>query len=354
MQNLPVARHNAFRRAAAAVRRVVGAGTTAFLLLLSASCGDDGAFVLEGRFRGVSDAQFYIYSQDDFRGIDTLRIASDGTFRYTRAIDEPTVLTVLYPNFSTTLIVAAPGDRLRIEADASHLAEIKVSGSDENERLSALRHDLSALGAAEAERAVAAFVRQNPARTASTALVRQYFLETTAVQPDTLAALLAAMRRGGASGRAFAALEADVSALFPLQSGQEGGRRAAEKTLRLTAADGRTLTFPDAARPTLVYFWATWHHESVLALHRFAALSRRRSADAAFIAVAIDEDSARVRPFLERDTLLSCGIADGRALDGPLVRRVGFSRLPQARLVGTDGRLVAVSDDPEALESRLR
>ncbi|MCH5181754.1 MAG: DUF4369 domain-containing protein [Prevotellaceae bacterium] len=345
MQNPPAARHSAFRRAAASARRVLGAGTTAFLLLLSVSCGDEGAFVLEGKFRGVADAQFYIYSQDDFRGIDTLRVASDGSFRYTARIDEPTVLTVLYPNFSTTLVVAAPGDKLSIDADASHLAELQVSGSDENEHLSALRRRLSGLGTAETQRVVAAFVRENPQSAAAAALVRKHFLEAGETMPDTLAALLGVLRRGGAKGRIFAALEADAAVLFPAGTATAG-------PLRLAAADGRPLTFPDKARPTIVFFWATWNHESVLALHRFAALSRRRRADAAFIAVAIDEDSARVRQYLERDTLLSCGIADGQAFGSPLARCLGFGRLPEARMVDSRGRLVAVSADPETLVGR--
>lgn len=320
--------------------------TAVFVLLATASCGGDGSFVLNGKFRGVSDAQFYIYSQDNFRGVDTLRIGSDGTFRYTCPLDEPTVFTILYPNFSTTLIVAAPGDRLSIEADASHLSEIKVSGSLENDSLSAFRRGLSGLGTEEIQRKAAAFVRRNPGLVASAALVRRYFLEAPVPEADTIAALVGTLRRGGASGRVFAALEADAATLFPSASASAG-------PLALTAADGRRISFPDASRPTIVYFWATWHYESVLGLHRFAAFSRRRRADASFICVALDEDSARVRDYFVRDTLLASGISDGLAFDSPLVRRLGLGRLPQAVMVSTDGRIVATSPDPEELESRL-
>lgn len=315
----------------------------AVALAMLAACRRSDTFVFEGRFKGIGDAQFYLYAPDAFDGIDTLRLASDGSFSYERPLDGPTVLTLLYPNFSTTLVVAEPGARVRLEADASHLAEVRVEGTPENEALSRLRRDLSGLGADAARGKVAAFVRANPAMTASPALVRKYFLEAESIVPDTLAALIAMLERGGARGTP--ALRADAAALLP-----PVGKVA---PVEVGLADGRRRTFPVPGRPAVVYFWATWNHESVMGLDGFAAFSRRRAGEADFLCVALDENSRRARQKLERDSLLACGVADGRAFAGPAVESFGLRRVPQALYIDAGGRVRATAANPEELEKHF-
>ena len=109
-------------------------------LLLLAACGPAKDRVrIEGTLSGVNDAEFYVYSEDGaFDGIDTIRI-SDGKFTYERKLSAPAVLTLLYPNFTQTYIVAEPGHTVKMKGDASKIGESQITGTEQNELLSDFR-----------------------------------------------------------------------------------------------------------------------------------------------------------------------------------------------------------------------
>ena len=79
-------------------------------------------------------------------------------------------MTLLLPNFSQIVIVAAPGDELSFEASVDRPAQAQVKGSEENELLTEFR--LKAYNRAETQvRADAeAFIRKHPATLAALAV----------------------------------------------------------------------------------------------------------------------------------------------------------------------------------------
>ena len=81
------------------------------------ACGPDKDKIrFEGQLDNINDAEFYILSEDGaFSGIDTVKI-TDGKFTYERDLSTPAVLTLLYPNFTQTYIVAEPGQTVKMKA----------------------------------------------------------------------------------------------------------------------------------------------------------------------------------------------------------------------------------------------
>ena len=94
---------------------------------------------IEGKFNHISQAEFYVYSEDGaIDGMDTVRI-EDGEFTYERQLADTAILTLLYPNFSEMYVVAAPGATIKMEGDAGRLGEMAISGTPDNEALTNFR-----------------------------------------------------------------------------------------------------------------------------------------------------------------------------------------------------------------------
>lgn len=157
-------------------------------LLLLAACGPAKDRVrIEGILSGVNDAEFYVYSEDGaFDGIDTIRI-SDGKFTYERKLSAPAVLTLLYPNFTQTYIVAEPGHTVKMKGDASKIGESQITGTEQNELLSDFRTKHSNDPANMQKLAAAQFVRENANTLAAVAVFRKYFANQQ--NPDAAMAL---------------------------------------------------------------------------------------------------------------------------------------------------------------------
>ena len=68
-------------------------------LALAVSCGPGKDRVrFEGKLDNITNAEFYVYSEDgSFDGVDTVRI-EDGKFVYERKLEEPVLLTLLKPH----------------------------------------------------------------------------------------------------------------------------------------------------------------------------------------------------------------------------------------------------------------
>ena len=109
-------------------------------LLLFASCGEDSKhFKIEGRLLQINQGEFYLYSSDGtINGFDTIKVQG-GRFSHEIECDHPTMLMLVFPNFSEQPIFAQPGKSIDIEGDAAHLKMLKIKGTDDNELMSSFR-----------------------------------------------------------------------------------------------------------------------------------------------------------------------------------------------------------------------
>ena len=69
------------------------------LLLLTSCGGNDGKFRIEGSFKGMNQGELYIYGINGNQQLDTISLAR-GEFKYQIALEEPTTMVLVFPNFS--------------------------------------------------------------------------------------------------------------------------------------------------------------------------------------------------------------------------------------------------------------
>lgn len=163
-------------------------------LLLLSSCGPEGdKFRLSGRLRNINQGDFFVYSTDGaFVGIDTIKVRN-GRFSYEKEMRKDFTLMLVFPNFSEQAVFASPGEEVEIKGDATHLREMTIYGTDENDELTKLRIRLNKLTPPEVAGEVAKFIEENPTSIVSIHLLDRYFVSTKTpdyTEAQRLAALM--------------------------------------------------------------------------------------------------------------------------------------------------------------------
>ena len=174
------------------------------MAMLLAACGvESDRFKLSGRFLNMNQGEFYIYSPDGFVShIDTIRVMG-GRFTYERPCDREAMLVIVFPNFSEQPIFAAPGEEVEIKADASHMKEMEVKGTEDNELMTAFRRQTAQLSPPDVKKKAEEFIVQHPASPVGMFLLRKFFIQADIPDYDKAADLASNYRScvGGRWGR---------------------------------------------------------------------------------------------------------------------------------------------------------
>ena len=127
------------------------------------SCGvDSDKFRLTGRLRNINQGEFWIYSPDGaIEGIDTI-LVRDGRFSYETELRIPSTFIIIFPNYSEQPVFAEPGQEVDIKGNASHMKEMLIKGTDDNDAMTELRMELNKLMPPEVPKAVGKFINENP------------------------------------------------------------------------------------------------------------------------------------------------------------------------------------------------
>lgn len=318
-------------------------------LVLLTACGPDKHHVrITGEFKNLDNAEFYVYNDGEkFAGFDTVRI-EDGKFRYEKALEGTEVLTLLYPNFSRTLVVAEPGTTIHITGDAGKLSDVDVSGTESNERLSKFRHTNQSKPASNVRMAAAQYVRDNAATPDGLVLFLEYFAGEKDFDAPTTLQLLDLLKQKQPNKALIGPLDARLrpllsnSARMPLQT-------FSATTLNGSVVSNVTLK----GKPALVVFWANWSSESTDMLNHVKRLQRAFGKKLQIVAVSMDTSIPDCRHRVQTDTLTFPTLCDGEAFRSPVAERLGVRYVPGNILVDAAGRVVARDIPAADLESRV-
>jgi len=319
------------------------------LLPLLAACGPDKNHArIKGEFKNLDNAEFYVYnSESGFEGIDTIRIEG-GKFSHDILLKETQVLTLLYPNFSRTLIIAEPDRTIEITSNAEHLDETDVSGTEDNERFSKFRLKNNGRPKADLHLAAAQYIRDNNRTPDGLAAFMQYFAEEKQYDAKEVLQLLDVLRKGMPKNKTVQDMAGRLRPLL------ENGAKMPLADFRATTLDGKTVSRRDFTDyPLLVVFFASWQGESHSALKMLNRI-RRAFPSLRTLVVSLDTDRQKCRDFLKTDSVASGNVVcDGKAFHSPLAQSIGVHRVPGNILVNAAGKVVARDVPKEDLEDEV-
>ncbi|MCR5078250.1 MAG: AhpC/TSA family protein [Prevotella sp.] len=297
----------------------------AYLLLLSlllVSCGTrSGYFKMEGRFLHMNQGQLYVYSPDGgISGLDTIRIEA-GRFAYEIPCSQPATLVVIFPNYSTQPIFAEPGEAVEVKADASHLKEMEVEGTDDNELMTDFRKQIASVSPPEELKYAIQFIKDHPESVVSPYLLNHYLVQTESPDYRQAAQLLPPLLKEQPGNGMLARLSRQLKELGTLSVGSKlpgfSAKDVNGKPVSKATLSGQTV---------IISTWATWSYES-LDLQRALSNAVKKGKIAA-LGICVDANAKEARQTLERDAIAFPNICDGKMLGTPLLRTFGLTTIP--------------------------
>lgn len=309
------------------------------LLFLLASCGPDKHHGrVKGTLAGIDQAVVLAYVDGTEAGgsVDSVDVRR-GSFSYDREITEPTVLTLLYPNFSSTNLVIEPGKTVKLKGDANRLSEIEVDGNEDNLLLTEFRKHTLGKRDAEVKREAATFIRSHAATLAAVTLFREHFASVEVIEQNPTESLLADLQKVQPDTPEVKLLAQRLKPLIRTAPGQHLPEFTA------TSTDGAKVNSSAyAGKNLLIVFCAQWDGTFyTLKRHSRELLDNTPIGKLTMLFVSFDADKDLLLSANSYDPLPGKILFDGKALHSPLVGTLGMRFIGGSLLVGPDGKIKA-------------
>lgn len=320
------------------------------LTLALVSCGArNGYFKIEGRFLNLNQGEFYIYSTDGLvNGLDTIRI-NGGRFTYERPCKYEGTLMLVFPNFSEQPIFAVPGKSVSVKADASHLKEMTVKGTEANEEMTAFRQTIANASPPEIIKHAEDFIKVHPLSPVSVFLLKKYFVSdrnTDFRKAEKLAELLSKKQpKNGEITKMQEAIRvmrhASLNSTLPSFSATDiNGRRTSDADLR--------------GKVAIVYVWSSWNYESQDIQRRIKKAKAEAGNRLGVVGINLDASKRECRNMLRYDSLQWSIVCEELMFDSKLLDTFGMKTIPDNIVFDANGRIVARGLRSNEMEERLK
>ncbi|WP_390892750.1 DUF4369 domain-containing protein [Prevotella histicola] len=303
------------------------------LVLILISCGTrSGHFKMEGRFLHMNQGELYVYSPDGgIDGLDTIKIEA-GRFAYEIPCSKPATLVIIFPNYSVQPIFAESGGSVEVKADASHLKEMEVKGTDDNELMTKFRKQIANSSPPDELKYAIQFIKDHPESTVCVYLLNRYLIQTETPDYKQAANLLKILLKEQPGNVTLGRLQRQISGLGTLKVG--------DKLPNFTAKDinGKLINNATLANQTIIIStWAAWSYES-LDFQR-ALNDAVKAGKIAALGISVDANPKEVRQALKNDDITFPNVCDGKMLSTPLLKTFGLTTVPD-NIVVRNGKII--------------
>lgn len=303
------------------------------LVLILISCGTrSGHFKMEGRFLHMNQGELYVYSPDGgIDGLDTIKIEA-GRFAYEIPCSKPATLVIIFPNYSVQPIFAESGGSVEVKADASHLKEMEVKGTDDNELMTKFRKQIANSSPPDELKYAIQIIKDHPESTVSVYLLNRYLIQTETPDYKQAANLLKILLKEQPGNVTLGRLQRQISGLGTLKVG--------DKLPNFTAKDvnGKLINNATLANQTIIIStWAAWSYES-LDFQR-ALNDAVKAGKIAALGISVDANPKEVRQALKNDDITFPNVCDGKMLSTPLLKTFGLTTVPD-NIVVRNGKII--------------
>ena len=320
------------------------------IALLVASCsGDKQSFTLSGKFKGLDEGEFMCFSQSpEWGSLDTIKI-SGGSFTFSHQLTDTAIITLQYPNFMQTQVIAIPGSTAKLKGDANNMKRIVVSGDDENEALSDFNKQTAELNNIQATAEAEKFIRQNPHLWASIALLDKFFIQAEHPNYAKINDMLTLMLKLRPNRSYLHQIEQSIS---PIGRCKVGSRIPSFNATTIKGEHITNATFKGKA--ILITFWSTMTSDHIYPIVNQRHLMRSLSDKIAQLNICLDTDTSSCERVLRNDTIGGYNVCDRLTFNSPLVTVFGLTQVPSNILVDPKGIIRARDIEPGKLENTLR
>ena len=301
------------------------------------SCGTrSGQFKIEGRFRNLNSGEFYVYSSElPARGLDTIKV-SDGRFSYVVPLEGKATFIILFPNFSEQAVFGESGAKASISGDASHLKEMEIKGTKDNELMTKFRQSANRMSPPEETEAAGKFIKEHPDSPVSLYLLQKYFIRSERPDYSKAASLLSLMIEKTPDNGWLTALKKRLDALG---KAPVGGRMPSFSARDINGKQAGNISLK--AKVNIINVWASWSYDSQNLQRSVVKLKKKHGDDIAVLGICLDGRAADCRKAMERDSVKWPVVCDEKMWQSPLVAQLGIGRVPSSIVLDRNGKVLA-------------
>lgn len=320
------------------------------LALVLVSCGTrKGYFSIEGRFLNLNQGEFYVYSTDGtINGIDTIKVNA-GRFALEIPCRKEGTLMLVFPNFSEQPIFAEPGKGVDIKADASHLKQMEVTGTDDNELMTDFRKGTALSSPPEQKQRAEHFIKDNASSPVAVYLLRKYFMSSNNTEDLKKARLLISLlakeqqHNGGVIRM--------QNELKIMTSTPVGSKIRPFSTFDVNGKLVTNALF--SGKTSIIFTWSSWSYDSENMARRINNLMQQSGGKVAALAISLDGSKKECKTTIERDALDFPTVCDEKLFDGQLIKTFGLHAVPDNIIISPDGKVIAKGVAIDDLERYL-
>lgn len=312
------------------------------------SCGTrSGHFKFEGRLMHMNQGELYVYSPDGvIQGFDTIKVET-GRFAYEIPCTAPGTLVIVFPNYSEQPIFAASGKTATVKADASHLKEMKVTGTKENELMTDFREMIAQVSPPEEARLAKQFIEDHADSRVAVYLLRKYYLRSSSANYADGIRLANEMIKAQPDNGILVNLKAAI------QKRAQGAVGA--KLPKFSAIDVDSVKVSDAdvrsADVAAILVWATWNYPSQEMMRIMRdAIEKNDKIEA--LGICLDGRKEDCLRFLDSNRINFPSVCDGLLLESPLLQKLGLGSVPMVMLL-KKGKIAERISKPSDLRKRM-
>lgn len=306
------------------------------LALIAASCSNSSdIFVLKGKFKNFNQGELYVYNLMGRGVIDTIKL-SEGKFTYDILQEDTALLSVVFPNFSEIPVIATPGATLMMAGDATHLREVTVTGTKDNDRLTDFRLRVADMTPPEAEKEASEFIKDNPASPGCMHLLNRYFILKANPDYKKVSGLLDVMLKENPGNLQLSQLKKQVQGLKSLKVGSVLPDFSAVTTTgsRITKAD----LWGDV---NVISTWASWSYDSQNIQRQLRKLRKDFGSRLQLVSICLDGNTNEHKQMAKRDSMSWAIICDGKMWQTPIISQLGINAVPDNILTDKNGKIIA-------------
>ena len=320
-----------------------------FTTILLTSCGvSSGHFRFEGKFLNMNQGEFYVYSPEGgINGFDTIKVEG-GRFTYECDCKEPFTLMVVFPNFSEQPIFAESGASVDIKADASHLKELSVKGTKDNELMNSFRENILNVSPPEEKAKAELFIKDHPESLVSVYLVRKYFIADP--QPDYLKAysLLNSLAKEQPKNGNIQKMLKQIKWLKDVSTGASLPNFTAYDT------NGKLVSSTDlsSAPVAVINTWASYNYDSQDLMRELKRRMKDSRGKLKVMSICLDASKYDCKQALRRDSISWSNICTGDMLEDKTLQKLGMTSVPD-NIILQNGKIIARNLKRQELYNKL-
>ena len=291
--------------------------------------------MLKGKFKNFNQGELYVYNLVGRGSVDTVRL-TEGKSTYDILLEDTALLSVVFPNFSEIPVVAIPGAELAMMGDASHLREVTVTGTKDNDDLTTFRLKVADKTPPEAAKAAADFIRDHPASPACLYVLNRFFLVKNDADYAKADELLQLMIKASPSAIKLQMLQKHVA---ELKKSVKGKKLPAFKA---TSTTGNSVSNSDLnGELNVVSLWATWDYSSRSMQRDLFKLKKDFGQRLKLLSVCLDANKDECKNTAKNDSVTWPVVCDGKMWQSPIVSQLGFTAVPDNIIIDRNGKVIA-------------